>query len=75
MNAFLVVLVCEYDNLPLAIFDKKEVANEYAKGVEPSVGDIVCEILDITSSEPLFVSVFEFRDGGVFGRETIKEFE
>lgn len=71
MNAFLVVLRCQFDDLPLAIFCDRDAAIEYAKKqpLTPPKG----HLFDPSMHEGAAITVVAFKKGKPFKQILVKE--
>lgn len=63
MNGFLVVLRCTMDDLPLALFETADAANNFARQFDPDADLPIEEIWSLSRSSINWVSIVQFRNG------------
>lgn len=63
MNAYLVVMRCNIDDLPLFLTSDIMEARTFAKQVTEEAGANECAILKMDRSDPISVQIWEFTEG------------
>jgi hypothetical protein len=69
MNAFMVMLRCASDDIPMFLFDRQQVADEVAAAITPAKAFYAIKAMGWEClSDPIEVVVVTFRDGIVVGQ-------
>ena len=75
MSGFLVVLRCTMDDLPLALFETADAANNFVRAFNPDTDLPIEEIWTLDRSSINGVCIVQFRNSVPVGSERVRDLE